>query len=92
MHCSISWNILFKVSDIKNISVNNLPFLVKILYIRNNQLVTKDDNKFHLVGTSETIRASSIFHTAEIRRYEKKGLLEMKASLEFNKEENLFNE
>ena len=47
-------------SDTKNISVIKLPFLVKILYYKNNQLVTKNrDKKSNLVETSVTIRASS---------------------------------
>jgi hypothetical protein len=83
MHCSISWDILFKIIDAsirsyegrmgvsghlrvpgtKNISVVSLPFLVKILFIRNNQLVTKNRNNMsYLVGTSETTRASSCYY------------------------------
>lgn len=80
MNCSISWNISYIIIDTKIISVIFLPYLVKILIIKDNQLVTKNTlinasrergRKFisYLVGTSETTRASS-----------------------FNKEENLFNE
>ena len=45
----------------KIISVSLLPFLVKILIIKENQQVTKN-RKFisYLVGTSETTRVSSI--------------------------------
>ena len=95
MHCSISWNILLKITDTKNISVVNLPFLVKILFIRNNQLVTKNrNNQTNLVGTSETIRASSCnYHHALVHgdNYNK-GLSQRRTLLEFNEEENLFNE
>ena len=60
MHCSISWNILFKEIVTMNISVNNLPFIVKILFTWNNQLVTKNrDKESNLVETSVTTRASS---------------------------------
>lgn len=80
LNCSISWNISYIIIDTKIISVIFLPYLVKILIIKDNQLVTKNSTigvplergiKWisYLVGTSETTRASS-----------------------FNKEENLFNE
>jgi hypothetical protein len=60
LHCSISWNNLQWIANTKIISVILLPYLVKILSIRINQLVTKDRKYIsYLVGTSETTRASS---------------------------------
>jgi len=60
MHCPISWNLLYIIIDTKIIRVKILPYLVKILFIKNNQLVTKNRKLLsYLVGTSETIRASS---------------------------------
>ena len=60
MNCSISWDISYIITGTKIISVCLLPYLVKILFIKDNQLVTKN-RKFisYLVGTSETTRASS---------------------------------
>jgi LAGLIDADG endonuclease len=96
MNCSISWDILFKIIGTKNISVVNLPFLVKILFIRNNQLVTKNrNNQMNLVGTSETIRALSCYKLAPLiegRGVINKGFIQRWVPLEFNEEENLFNE
>jgi len=46
------------ITSTRIISVRILPYLVKILLIKDNQLVTKN-RKSYLVGTSETIRASS---------------------------------
>jgi ubiquinol-cytochrome c reductase cytochrome b subunit len=95
MHCSISWDILLKITDTKDISVINLPFLVKILLIRNNQLVTKNrNNQLNLVGTSETIRASSCYYHQALVLDDNNnmGLTQRRASLEFKEEENLFNE
>jgi LAGLIDADG endonuclease len=99
MHCSISWDTPFKIIDTKDISVVTLPFLVKILIIRNNQLVTKNRNyQSNLVGTSETIRASSLLPLAP---HEGQGVIYTRASYlikkkqdssNFNAEENLFNE
>jgi LAGLIDADG endonuclease len=69
---------------------------VKILFIRNNQLVTKNrNNPSDLVGTSETIRASSLDHLAPIiegRGGLNAGSAQRQTLLEFNEEENLFNE
>lgn len=60
MYCPISWNILYIIISTKIISVNILPYLVKILIIKDNQLVTKNRQYIsYLVGTSETTRASS---------------------------------
>lgn len=60
MKCSISWNVLSIIVGTKIISVYILPYLVKILSIKNNQLVTKNRKYLsYLVGTSETTRASS---------------------------------
>ena len=87
MHCSISWDLLFKIIDTKNISVVNLPFLVKILFIRNNQLVTKSrNNKSDLVGTSETTRASSCYYHHALMHDDNnnEGFEEKRAPLEFH--------
>jgi len=60
MYCPVSWNLLFILAGTKIISVNVLPYLVKILTIKDNQLVTKNrKNISYLVGTSETTRATS---------------------------------
>ena len=60
MYCPISWDILYIITDTKIISVNILPYLVKILIIKDNQLVTKNRKYIsYLVETSETTRASS---------------------------------
>jgi ubiquinol-cytochrome c reductase cytochrome b subunit len=60
MYCPVSWNLLFIIAGTKIISVNMLPYLVKILTIKDNQLVTKNrKNISYLVGTSETTRAAS---------------------------------
>jgi hypothetical protein len=95
VHCSISWDISFKRADTNNISVIDLPFLVKILFSSNNQLVTKNGyNDSHLVGTSETIRASTCTIIAPLLegQFSNIGLLLFKTQLECNKNENLFNE
>lgn len=86
MQCSISWNTLYKVINTKIISVNNLPYLVKILSIRSNQLVTKKDKKIlYLVGTSETIRASFLTTSFIVN--------DLKRDSHSNREgESLFNE
>lgn len=78
MNCSISWDISYIITGTKIISVCLLPYLVKILFIKDNQLVTKN-RKFisYLVGTSETTRASSF---------------KKESSLRGGLEENLFNE
>jgi hypothetical protein len=69
MQCAICWNLLLANKDTKDISVNYLPFLVKIPYLDKNQQVTKrffvstsKIYKEHLVGTSETIRTSDKFN------------------------------
>jgi ubiquinol-cytochrome c reductase cytochrome b subunit len=62
MQCAICWNLLESNIDTKDISVENLPFLVKILYLDKNQQVTKRTLSSFLVGTSETIRTSDRFN------------------------------
>jgi hypothetical protein len=57
-YCPISWNNFLTVTNTKIISVILLPYLVKILFIGINQLVTKSRISY-LVGTSETTRATS---------------------------------
>ena len=60
MYYPISWNISYIMADTKIISVIVLPYLVKILTICDNQLVTKNRKYLsYLVGTSETTRVSS---------------------------------
>jgi LAGLIDADG endonuclease len=60
MHCPISWDISHIIIGTKIISVSILPYLVKTLIIKDNQLVTNNRQYIsYLVGTSETIRASS---------------------------------
>jgi hypothetical protein len=82
-YCPISWNILFIFIYIlvstKIISVNLLPYLVKILTRNDNQLVTKNRKyKSYLVETSETIRAPSFSKNNKNNNNEEK--------------DNLFNE
>lgn len=83
-------------SGTKNISVNNLPFLVKILYTRNNQLVTKNRvDKSNLVGTSETTRTSSFIKKEKLNpdsRKSGKHFINSKVSNIPSDKENLFNE
>ena len=58
-HCPISWKFLYSKIDTMKIRVKYLPFLVKILFLGNNQLVTKSRRcNSYLVGTSETTRAT----------------------------------
>jgi hypothetical protein len=60
MYCPISWNLSYIIAGTKIISVSVLPNLVKILFIKDNQLVTKNRHSIsYLVGTSETTRVSS---------------------------------
>jgi hypothetical protein len=59
---------------------------VKILFIRNNQLVTKNrNNKSDLVGTSETIRASSCYNHQALMLdgYNNEGFAKKRTPLEF---------
>lgn len=86
MHCSISWNLLYIIIDTKIISVKILPNLVKILFIKNYQLVTKN-HKFlsYLVGTSETIRASSYNEKENLFNEWLSGLIDGDGSLLVNK-------
>jgi hypothetical protein len=63
-HCPISLNFLYSNIYTMKISVI-LPFLVKILYLEKNKLVTKS-NISYLVETSETTRAT-LFNESEIK-------------------------
>ena len=82
LHCSISWNNLLLITNTKIISVILLPYLVKILFIRINQLVTKN-RKFisYLVGTSETTRASSFNYKDRLFNEWLSGLIDGDGSL-----------
>jgi heme/copper-type cytochrome/quinol oxidase subunit 1 len=63
-HCPISLNFLYSNIYTMKISVI-LPFLVKILYLEKNKLVTKS-NISYLVETSETTRAT-LFNESDIK-------------------------
>lgn len=86
MYCPISWNFLYIIIDTKVISVSILPYLVKILSIKDNQLVTKDrKNISYLVGTSETTRASSFGKEENLFNEWLSGLIDGDGSLLVNK-------
>jgi len=86
MHCSISWNLLYIIIDTKIVSVKILPCLVKILFIRNYQLVTKNRKLLsYLVGTSETTRASSYKEKENLFNEWLSGLIDGDGSLLVNK-------
>lgn len=74
------------MTNTKIISVVLLPYLVKILFIRINQLVTKD-RKFisYLVGTSETTRASSLNNKDNLFNEWLSGLIDGNGSLLISK-------
>jgi LAGLIDADG endonuclease len=86
MYCPISWNLLYIVTGTKIISVNILPYLVKILIIKDNQLVTKNRQYIsYLVGTSETTRASSFGKEENLFNEWLSGLIDGDGSLLINK-------
>jgi Cytochrome C and Quinol oxidase polypeptide I/LAGLIDADG endonuclease len=86
MNCSISWDISYIIIDTKIISVIILPYLVKILIIKDNQLVTKNRKYIsYLVGTSETTRASSYGKEENLFNEWLSGLIDGTGSLLINK-------
>lgn len=97
MHCPISWNLsniitdtkiisVNIITDAKIISINILPYLVKILIIKDNQLVTKNRKYIsYLVGTSETTRASSYGKEENLFNEWISGLIDGDGSLLVNK-------
>ena len=88
MKCPISWNVLYTIIGTKIISVNILPYLVKILSIESHQLVTKNRKYIsYLVGTSETTRASSYNEEENLFNEWLSGLIDGDGSLLVNKKE-----